>query len=143
MHRTPSILKITATLDDLESMRRFVEDQARGFGVESSKIYDLLMAVEELVMNIIVHGYRNGAGSIEIAIRQKENSLEVRLRDQAPLFDPTQAPAPDTTLPLERRAPGGLGIHMARHFTDAMIYKALPEGGNELILIKHLVKQAD
>jgi serine/threonine-protein kinase RsbW len=130
------VLRISAELNELETMRRFVEEQLRALGVESSAVYDVLLAVDELAMNIVVHGYRSRPGTIEVEMRTLGDALEVRLRDQAPPFDPTLAPTPDTTLPLELRPPGGMGILLARHFMDSMIHRMLPQGGNELILLK-------
>jgi len=130
------VLRISAELNELEAMRRLVEEQVRALGVESSAVYDVLLAVDELTMNIVVHGYRGQPGMIEVEMRTLGDALEVRLRDQAPPFDPTLVSTPDTTLPLELRPPGGMGILLARHFMDSMIHRILPQGGNELILVK-------
>ena len=130
------VLRISAELNELEVLRRFVEEQMLALGVESSAVYDVLLAVDELTMNIVVHGYRGRPGTIEVEMRTLGDALEVRLQDQAPPFDPTLAPTPDTTLPLELRPPGGMGILLARHFMDSMIHRILPQGGNELILVK-------
>jgi anti-sigma regulatory factor (Ser/Thr protein kinase) len=56
----------------------------------------------------------------------------------APPFDPTRVPDPDLTLPLEERPLGGLGIYLIRQSVDKMVYRAVPEGGNELTLVKRL-----
>jgi serine/threonine-protein kinase RsbW len=130
------VLRISAELNELEAMRRFVEEQVRALGVESSAVFDVLLAVDELSKNIVVHGYRGQPGTIEVEMRTLGDALEVRLRDQAPPFDPTLVPTPDTTLPLELRPPGGMGILLARHFMDAMVHRILPQGGNELLLVK-------
>jgi anti-sigma regulatory factor (Ser/Thr protein kinase) len=48
--------------------------------------------------------------------------------------------APDTTLPLEERKVGGLGIFLARHVTDNILYQSVP-GGNRLTIVKHITLQ--
>jgi anti-sigma regulatory factor (Ser/Thr protein kinase) len=58
------------------------------------------------------------------------------MRNEAPYFDPNQIPEPDMKLPLEQRPLGGMGIHLIRNILNQMIYRALPQGGNELILVK-------
>jgi anti-sigma regulatory factor (Ser/Thr protein kinase) len=68
----------------------------------------------------------------------EEGALVVQLCDQAPLFDPTKVPPPDLNQPLEQRRFGGLGVHLARHFTDSIEYCVTPDGCNELTLKKML-----
>lgn len=135
MHRA-SILRVSAELAQLETIRFFIEEQAAAIGVIPSAIYDVLLAVDELATNIIVHGYPDAPGPIELELRPAGSSLEVLLRDAAATFDPTTVPTPDTTLPLELRQPGGMGIHLVRHFVDSIAHRALPQGGNELTLVK-------
>jgi hypothetical protein len=40
------------------------------------------------------------------------------------------------TLPLEKRPPGGLGIHLIRQTIDSLFHRVTASGGNQLILIK-------
>jgi serine/threonine-protein kinase RsbW len=125
-----------AELPNLAVIRRFVEETAMALQVDRDAIDDMIQAVDESATNIIVHGYRGRTGNIEIEVTREGYMLVVRLRDQAPLFDPTRAPPPDLTLPLERRRVGGVGIHLTRQFTDSMTYHTTSEGGNELTLRK-------
>jgi serine/threonine-protein kinase RsbW len=131
-----STLRISAELPNLAAIRRFVQETMTALKAEGDVIDDMLAAVDEAAANIIVHGYRGQPGNMEIEVGKEGNALVVRLRDQAPLFDPTTVPPPDLTLPLEERRLGGLGIHLIRHFTDTMTHRATSEGGNELILMK-------
>ena len=133
-----STLRVLAELPNLAVIRRFIEKTAMALKVERDAMDDMIQAVDESATNIIVHGYRGRSGHIEIEVTQEGNVLVVRLRDQAPHFDPTRAPPPDLTLPLERRRFGGLGIHLTRQFTDSVAYRITSEGDNELILRKKL-----
>ena len=129
-------LRIAADLKHLDAMRRYIQETATALEADAEGIHDALLAATEAATNIIVHGYRNKPGIIEIEMSREGDSLLVRLRDQADPFDPTSVPAPDLTLPLEKRPFGGMGIHLIRQVTDEMIYRALPTGGNELTLVK-------
>jgi serine/threonine-protein kinase RsbW len=131
-----STLRISAELPNLATIRRFVQEAMMTLNAEDVVIDDMQAAVDEAAANIIVHGYQGQPGNIEIEVWKEGEALVVRLRDQAPLFDPTTVPPPDLTLPLEERFLGGLGIHLIRHFTDTMTHRVTSEGGNELTLMK-------
>ena len=131
-------LDVSAELKNLAAIRHFVEDTAKFLGASSDAIEDLIQAVDESAANIVLHGYEGRPGRIEVEIRPDGNALVVCMRDQAPPFDPTRIPPPDLTLPLEERRLGGLGIYLARQFTDGMSHRITPKGGNELTLRKKI-----
>jgi serine/threonine-protein kinase RsbW len=132
-------LRVAADVEQLAAIRAFVEQHARALSIDPFEIYDLVLAVNEVATNIVVHGYRGQAGTIEIEMRPRGNALEICLRDQAPLFDPTRHPEPDLTLPLHKRPLGGMGVHVTRELMDELRYRVTPEGGNELTLVKRAI----
>ena len=71
-----------------------------------------------------------------IEIAQAGKDLQIKLRDQAPTFDPTTVPTPDVSVPLGQQPYSGMGVHMMRSFTDELRYRVTDEGENELILVK-------
>ena len=129
-------LKIHANLSDLKRIRDYVESKVQTFQLAAPNIYDILLITTEAATNILIHGYLGQSGLIEIGVKVSAGSVYISLRDKAPYFDPNQVSAPDITLPLEKRPLGGMGIHLMRQFSDQIIYQALPQGGNELTLIK-------
>lgn len=129
-------IRVAADVQNLAEIRHFVEASADALQVEPAVVREVVLAVDEAATNIILHGYQGQAGFIEIAIERQGDSLVIHLYDQAPSFDPTKVPAPDLTLPLEERPVGKLGVYLIRHFMDNVIYKASPQGGNHLILMK-------
>jgi serine/threonine-protein kinase RsbW len=127
-----------ADLSSLAVIREFVADACRRLAAPPDAITDLVQAVDEAATNITLHGYKGFPGPVEITVTRDRDRLTVTLRDEAPPFDPTSVGPPDLSKPLEERSIGGLGIHLMRSFTDAMIYRRLPGGGNELALVKDL-----
>ena len=101
---------------------------------------DLVQAVDEIVTNVIEHGYagRDGKVEVELEAAPDGDGVIVRVRDACPPFDPTVVPTPDTAAPLDERPLGGMGVHLSRELTDAMTHRILPSGGNELTLVKRL-----
>jgi serine/threonine-protein kinase RsbW len=96
----------------------------------------MVQAVDESVTNIIKHGYGGRDGVVEVEVGRIGSLLVVRLRDNAPPFDPTRVPNPDLDVPLERRPLGGMGVYLTRELTDEVRYLSTPRWHNELTLVK-------
>ncbi len=75
-------------------------------------------------------------GRSKYASNVRADDLLIRIRDRAPAFDPTAYPAPDLTVPLEQRKPGGFGIYLMRQVMDDVSYRRMPDGRNELLLVR-------
>lgn len=138
---TGGVLQVTADLKNLAAMRTFVENQVAALGADPNVVSDLALAADEVVTNVIVHGYGGNPGVIEIEVRQEGADAIVLVRDSAPPFDPTNVSPPDLNAPLEERQPGGLGIFLVRQFTDQVLYCPTPQGGNELILKRKIARE--
>ena len=87
------ILRVTAELNNLEVIRRFIEENVPALQSDPNTTYDLVQAVDECATNIIEHGYHEQPGPIEIEIERQDETITIALRDQAPLFDPTERTA--------------------------------------------------
>jgi serine/threonine-protein kinase RsbW len=136
--KTSIKIQIVANLENLLKIRQFVEQIANRLEADPAATSQVVMAVNEIATNIVLHGYRDRPGRIEIEVKQSAATLIVYLRDSAPPFDPTSIAPPNLDLPLERRPLGGLGMHMVRNLVDEVTYRRLPQGGNELTLKKQL-----
>ena len=128
----------SAILTNLEDIRSFVDQAAHYLQVPEMVADDIVLAVDEAATNIILHGYDGQEGMVEVEMERQGDALVVRLRDQAPQFDPTTISSPDLSLGLEHRRPGGLGLYLIRQLMDRIQYCAPAEGGNELTLVKQL-----
>lgn len=125
----------TAQVRDLNDMRDFLEQAVLTLGGSDDDAGDLVLAVNEAVTNVLLHGYDSQPGPVTICVEVVDDDLRVVLTDSAPPFDPTRVPPPDIFLPLEDRPLGGLGVHMMRQLTDELLYRPLADG-NELIFVK-------
>ena len=71
----------------------------------------------------------------------KGTNLVVTVEDEAPVFDPTSRPEPDTSVSPRVRGPHGMGIHLMRLATDAIAHRPRDGGGNILTMTRSLVAQ--
>lgn len=131
-------LTFTSDVHQLARVREFVATTAFSLTNDLNAIDDLVLALTEAVTNVIVHSYRQNPGPIRVEVGLAPDQLIILLTDEGPPYDPTGAPTPDTTLPLDQRQPGGLGIHMMRHLTDELRYQRTSDGKNQLSLIKFI-----
>ena len=135
---TPDVSAITieAGVDQLAGVRAFVRTRVAAAGGDDETAADFVQAVDELVCNVISHGYAGRPGTVEVAYLETPTELAFRIRDDAPAFDPTAVPEPPLDLPLAERRLGGMGVHLARALTDGFDHRILPTGGNEVTVRK-------
>lgn len=128
----------SAIVTNLGDIRRFVYQAAHYLQVPEITAGDVVQAVDEAATNIILHGYDGQEGMVDVELERHGDELIVRLRDQAPQFDPTTICSPDLILGLDQRPPGGLGLYLIRQLMDRVQYRIPTEGGNEITLVKKL-----
>jgi serine/threonine-protein kinase RsbW len=129
--------KYPASVDNLPAIRNFVKEKGIALHADSELLQDFVLAVNEIITNIIVHGYECKPGEIRLEVRQKQSSLIVQVSDDAPCFNPTLLTPPDISLPLDIRPMGKMGVYLSRKLLDEVTYQPLPKIGNQLTLIKH------
>ncbi|HET6444090.1 MAG TPA: ATP-binding protein [candidate division Zixibacteria bacterium] len=125
-----------ASLGDLADIRDFVKKASLEMGGIEDAVSEIVLALNEAVTNVLIHGYGGNPGYVNIVLMRDGADLIIYLRDRALSFDPNTIPPPDIFVPLERRRPGGMGVHMMRNFTDEMHYQSDASGLNELKLVK-------
>jgi anti-sigma regulatory factor (Ser/Thr protein kinase) len=131
-------MRAEASLDTLQAFRAFVDRVGAREGLDPAVLADLKLVVDEAITNIVVHGYGGDGGAVELLIEREGGDIVVRIRDQAPPFDPDGFADPELDTALASRQPGGMGIFLMRQMMDEVKFRPLPGEGNELKLVKHL-----
>ncbi len=130
-------LEIRADLDDLGRVRDFINEHVPPESLGGDGAGELLLAVDEAVSNVIMHGGSRADGRIEVQVARNPDATWVRIRDEARLFNPVAAREPDLDVsPLEREEAGGFGLALIRRLVDELSYRVTEAGGNELLLVK-------
>lgn len=127
----------------LQALQTWLGDE----GVPAPAIRDAALMLDELITNIVMHGYEGRTdGWIEVEAQVQGASLLLTVRDSAPAFDPRSAPWPDADQPLDQRPVGGLGLMFVRRLADALDYRRnLATDGresNELRITRHFAHPA-
>lgn len=137
---TLTSISVSADVKNLAEIRQFVREELISHDLDPIVISDVVLAVDEAVTNIIIHGYRGQLGIIKVILEIEDDRLIVRLRDQAPAYDPLNTPVPDSSVPLVQRPLGGLGVFLIKQLMDDVKHLLSPQGGNELIMVKEGIR---
>lgn len=106
--------------------------------IDSKFRFPVELAVEEVFTNLVRHN-PEGKGDISIRLGVRGEDLVVAVTDfDTARFDVnTDAPEVDLNQPLEKRTPGGLGVHLVRKMMDRIDYTHA-DGIGTITLYKHL-----
>lgn len=119
-------IEISNRLSELERLHEALADFCRRYGLSAKVARDLNLALEEIVTNIITHSYTDDrAHLIGVHLNLQSDEVRIEVEDDGQPFNPLEAQEVDTTMPLEDRPIGGLGIHLVRKVTDGLEYKRL------------------
>lgn len=131
-------IELTNDIKQVSQLTAFVDEVCEIVGVDMSTTMSLNLALEEAVVNVMDYGYPAGqVGHIEVKALANEKTLTFVISDDGIPFDPTAKSEVDTTLSVEQRPIGGLGIHLVRTIMDSINYERT-RGRNILTLRKKL-----
>jgi serine/threonine-protein kinase RsbW len=101
--------------------------------------YAVNLAVEELFTNMVRHS-PGGRNEVTIDFEREGDRILVTMVDEGvDEFDVTRKPDADTSLPLEKRQVGGLGIYLVKHMVDEVRYRH--ENRSNIITIMKRLEQ--
>ncbi len=135
----PYELELDADKGELNECISFIEDHLDEQGCSMKAKMQLLIAAEEIFVNIANYAYgdRDGKAEIRIGFEGDPKKCVLEFKDSGTPYDPLKKPDPDVTLSAEERVPGGLGIFMVNNTMDDMVYK-YEDGFNILTLVKEI-----
>jgi serine/threonine-protein kinase RsbW len=113
---------IGSDVGEIPAVSARLEEAMGAYGFSPENILDTQLAVEEVITNVIVHGYRGPGNIIHLSCRFTGDLAEIRVSDSAPRFDPLLLPEPELDADIENRKIGGLGIYLVRQVMDSLSY---------------------
>ncbi len=108
-----------AALDDVNA---FVEGMLEEAGASVKTTMQVLVAVEEIFVNIASYAYPDGEGSADVSVSCEGGVATVSFSDGGVPFDPLAKDDPDVTESADERRIGGLGIFMVKKSMDSVYY---------------------
>ncbi|MEQ1693712.1 MAG: ATP-binding protein [Gemmatimonas sp.] len=132
-------MTFSGTSDEVGRVASAFADFAEVHALPALVRRSMLVALDELVMNAVTHGASAGGAGVRVTVEGtlEPDRLVVTVCDSGRPFDPLALASPDTTLSVEDRTLGGLGIYLVRQMMDEVRYSRRGDQ-NEVVLIKYL-----
>ena len=128
-------ITLEAVIPNLAEVTAFVDAELEAADCPIKAQMQIDVALDELFSNVARYAYSPGTGEITVCcgFDAQTRVFVLSLRDRGVPYNPLEAAEPDTTLPAEERAIGGLGIFLVRKTMDSMDYRR--EGGENVVTI--------
>jgi len=131
-----SSITLPNDIETIPKLSEFVDTTCEKAGIDMVAAMSLNLALEEAVVNVMSYAYSEGTrGEVEIEAIDSDDVITFIISDSGKPFDPTAKEEVDTTLSVEERPIGGLGIHLVRQIMDSVNYH-YTNGKNVLTLVK-------
>jgi serine/threonine-protein kinase RsbW len=129
---------VPADAAQLGVLTEFLREFGSAAALAPSQVGSLELALEEIFMNIVMHGSQPGiAPRVEVSLNLGTDAVTMTVEDDGPRFDPLSLPPPDVTASLADRKVGGLGVFLVRNIMDTVSYARIA-GRNQLRMSKRL-----
>jgi sigma-B regulation protein RsbU (phosphoserine phosphatase) len=131
-------ISISNELGEIDRVNDTFNEFAEQCGIPMPVSLKVNMVFDELLNNVISYAYGDEeAHSIEVIMERSGERLSISISDDGQPFNPFTREDPDTTLSLEERDIGGLGIHLVKKVMDESTYQRR-HNRNVVTLIKNL-----
>lgn len=127
-HDVRKTLRLTSSLSELSRVAPWVSELAAEYAIPGETRFAIELCLEEVLSNIVRHGYRGEAGhAITVDFASTKDRFVFVVEDSAPAFEPLE---PGEAVPesLESITPGGQGIRLLYRFAAAVHYERLAHG---------------
>lgn len=131
-------LSVDGVLSSLPIVRDYITTVAERASLSRRTSYRLCLAADEIITNIITHGYAGAItpGIIVVQATHLAQAVTVTIEDTGAGYAPEHDNPDSLDLPPELREEGGLGIFLASRSVDELYYEQL-EYCNRHTLVVH------
>jgi len=127
-------IELITKQENAEVVLAFIEAHTQG--MDDAKLARQMQLVgEELIVNVFTHAYAGSEGYffLRISLFPEQRRFEMEIRDKGMPYNPLTRETPDTTIPIEDRQIGGLGVMLSIKMTDSQRY--LRRNGHNILVV--------
>ena len=118
-------LKIEATVENLPIVTEFIIAPLEEMDCKPKILMQLELVIEELFVNVARYASKPNVGNCIVCKSFEDNprAINVTFIDSGIPYNPLEQKDPDTSLGVEEREIGGLGIFLVKKNVDEIIYE--------------------
>lgn len=118
-------ITVEAVLENLQTVIDFATEKLEERDCSMKIVTQTELVIEEVFVNIANYAYHPEIGSATFCIEFEKNPDAVLMTfiDSGKHYNPLEKDDPDTTLAIEERDVGGLGIFLVRKNVDEISYE--------------------
>lgn len=129
------VVELANQLSELERLMSLLAETAAESKAPDDVVCAMRLALEEIVVNVIHHGYDDQARHvIRVRFELGKKEWTTVVEDDARPYNPLDRADPDVEAAIEDRPIGGLGVFLVRELMDAVEYRR--EGGKNILTVK-------
>jgi sigma-B regulation protein RsbU (phosphoserine phosphatase) len=126
LHDQQFEITIKADMSEIDCVNEAFSEYAETVGLSASVIQKVSISFDDLLNNVVAYGFDDPEGhEIEITARHANGRLVITVTDDGVPFNPFDQVGPDTTLSVEERDIGGLGVLLVGELMNECTYKRL------------------
>ena len=112
-------------VSEVSMLGEWIEQQCESLDLPTSEVFQINLALEEAVVNVMDYAYPGQEGMpVRLNMQGDSHELIFRLEDEGIPFDPTtEAKEPDITLDADVRPIGGLGVFLVKQIMASVTYE--------------------
>ena len=132
-------LTLSATVENIEVVTDFVNEELEALECPMKIETQIDIAIDEIFGNIVHYAYGSeiGQATVRVEVSEDPTAISITFIDGGMPYDPLGKTDPDTSLSIEDRKIGGLGIYMVKKSMDDVTYE-YKNGQNVLTIKKNL-----
>lgn len=130
-------LIVEATVENLEKVTDFIIESLEERNCKPKIIMQMELVIEELFVNVAHYAYKPNKGicTVQKELDEDPRAITITFIDSGMPYNPLEHEDPDTSLGVEEREIGGLGIFLVKKNVDEISYEH-KDGQNVLRLKK-------
>jgi sigma-B regulation protein RsbU (phosphoserine phosphatase) len=130
-------MSIAADIAEIARIHQATEKFSGETTIPAAATQKMNIILDELLNNTISYGFDDPKGhEIHVNIELNDDHITLKIIDDGIPFNPFTHSDPDTSLSIDERAIGGLGVMLVKKLTDSQVYHRLSDRNVNTLTIK-------